>query len=49
MDLVTHCQGVSKELETNGFGKKILWVREIGCNASHMGVRNFMCKGDRCN
>lgn len=23
-------QGVSKELETNGFGKKILWVREMG-------------------
>lgn len=21
---------MSKELETNGFGKKILWVREIG-------------------
>ena len=30
MDLVTHCQGVSEELESNGFGKKILWVREIG-------------------
>ena len=43
MDLVTHCQGVSKELETNGFGKKILWVGEIGVMLLIRGVKNFMC------